>query len=428
MKRSHLLHAAWSLATLGAFALGSSWPRLSPDPSRPPHPLLSNTPDPGRLPLAKAKPNPTSPLGSPSSPTPLTPGQRDALAKRAFTDPNPLSRNQAFSQLLDSLTPENAPALLESLTTNRASGDQWRLFLYAWGATDGPAAIAHAETLQGGRKDRFLEAALPGWAGKNPSAATTWLESLEEGDAKNRQRANLVAGLADHDIALATAYALNRATLGDKQAETYLHTVAEEELRKNGPAAATTWGQSLPDGKLKATALTRIAEAYAGENPSAAAVWAAPFANTSYGPTVVAQIGNQWAERDPKAAVAWLSTLDEGTARSDGTYSALRGWTRRDPMAASEYLAALPPSPSKDSAVSGFARSLAREDPESAVIWAKTIGDESSRLKTLTRAGQSWFLRDPTQATQWLQSANLPESAQQAILNPSREDRRRARQ
>ncbi len=426
MKRSHLTHTAWGLATLSAFALGFTWNHFRPAslPS-PLSPRLLGSSSSAAAPSTNRKPPNLAP--SPGAPLPLNASQREALAKLALTDPNPLRRHQAFAQLLDSLTPENAPALLESLQANRASPDQWRLFLYAWGSKDGPAAIAHANTLPDGRKDRFLDAALPGWAGQNPTAATAWLESLEEGDSKNRQRANLVAGLADHDIALATSYALNRATLGDKQAETYLRTIAEEELRKNGPAAATAWGEALPDGPLKGSTLDRLAGAYAAENPAAAAAWAAQFANASYGPRVIEQIGSQWAQRDPQAAVAWLGTLDEGSARSDGTFSALRGWTRRDALGASQYLAALPPSPSKDSAVSGFARSLAREDPESAMIWAKTIGDETSRLKTLTRAGQTWFLRDPAQATQWLQSANLPESAQQAILNPSREDRRRAR-
>jgi len=437
--RNSLVHALWALIAAstfgGGFFLAS---RRSPQPADAAptaalgSPLLS-APGLSALPSAGFAKNPDAEAADragairPLDGEPLTPDQIEGLAKEALSDPNPLTRNLAFSKLLESMTPENVQLLMEALRDGRADGDQWRLFLYAWGAMDGAGAIEHASTLEGDRKTRFLAEALTGWASKDPTAAMAWLDTQEDGDAKNRYQWSLVGGLADRDIGMATDYVYRLSSEGNKEAARYLETVASEELRKNGTAGATLWAERLPDGALKGAALDRVAGAYVNENPEAAAAWAARFATADYGSRVIEEVGDEWAERDPRAAVAWLETLDEGAGRSEGLFSAFREWTQRDAMAASEYLAGLPAGPSKDSAVSGFARTLARDDPEAAVIWAKTITNEESRVQTLTRAGQAWFRRDPVSAAEWLQTANLPAEAQQAVINPPQDDRGRRR-
>ena len=435
MNPSLITHSAWSLAALGTFALGYVLAKpAGPDGAS--GTTRSLTVNGGLAAVSKSSPlgarqadttQAETTAGGASGPrtVSLSPEAMDSLAKDAFRDPNPLTRSLAFAKLLESITPENAPAMMESLKANRAGGEQMQIFLYAWGAMDSTGALAHAETLEAPAKQRFLNATLPGWASKDPAAAIAWLDTMEEGDAKTRFRGSLVSGLADRDIGGATNYVLARANLGDKQAAEYIQIVAGEEMRKNGPATAAAWGERLPDGPLKLQALEDIAGAYVNRDPQAAAAWAEKYATAGSGSGIIEEIGQEWAQRDPKSAVAWLGSLTDGPAKSEGTFSALREWTRRDPTAASQYLATLPASDSKDSAVSGFARSLAREDPESAIIWAKTIGNETSRTETITRAGQFWFRRDPAAAATWLQGANLPATAQQAILNPPRDDRRR---
>lgn len=433
MKRLTLTHGLWASTSILTFATG--WLLRTPSGEN----LPSGSPSSVRT--VESRSNSSGPIGlsgrpgsnakgsGPDSPTTRVVGaaEIEAISKEAFNDPNPLTRNLAFARLLESMTPENVQLVMESLRSNRAGGEQWQLFTYAWGAMDGAGAIAHAATLENGPKNRFLAQAVTGWASKEPQAATAWLEQLPDGEEKNRFRNSLVGGLADKDIGLATAYVLQRAQAGDKQAANYLEIVAGEEIRKNGAQAAIAWGESLPAGALKGAALEEIAGSYVERDPEAAATWATKYAATEYGSRVVEEIGSEWAERDPKKALSWLESLPEGAGKAEGTFSALREWTRRDAVAASEHLSAMPPSPAKDSAVSGFARSLAWQDPEAAVIWAKTITDEQSRVQTLTRAGQAWFRRDPAAASQWLQSAALPPDAQQAIMNPPRDQNRRRR-
>jgi hypothetical protein len=432
MKRSVLTHTGWSLAALVTFALGYQLANSGhADPSSASARSVAaqrlaeqeNQKSKVRQTKAAEEAAAAAEAAGQLSLPPLTAQQIEDLARDAFTDPNPLTRNQAFSKLLASMTPENVQALMASLKTNRADGHQWNLFLYAWGSMDPAGALAHADTLEGGQKFGFLNQTLPGWASKDPAGAIAWLEGMKEGDEKNRFRGSLVGGLADHDIGKATAYVMERVKAGDKMAGEFLQTVTGEALRKNGPVGAAAWGATLPDGPLKGSALDQIAGAYTRQDPAAAAAWAAQYANADYGARIIEEVSDNWAARDPKAAIAWLDTLNEGASKSEGTYSALREWTRRDALAASQYLAAMPASTTKDSAVSGFARSLAREDPESAIIWAKTITNEASRVNTLTRAGQYWFRRDPAAAANWLQSSSLPPATQEAIRNPPKDDR-----
>lgn len=434
MKKSILIHTIWGACAISTFAAGYLLAKPGGDSAgiNPSGSLTAarlqamsgplNAADTGSRAVA-ARAGEGEPVARPA----LTEDQLKELAKEVFNDPNPLKRNIAFSKMLESLTPENATAMLETMKSNRAGGDQFQLFLYAWGAVDGAGAMAHADTLEGRMKQRFLNETLPGWAGKNADAAIAWLETQKEDEGKNRLRSSLMAGLADGDLGFATGYALQRADAGDKQAASYLETVAGEQLRKNGAVAAAAWGEALPDGELKGAALDRVAGQYSREDPAAAAAWAAKYATTDYGARVVEEVGDTWAARDPKAAVEWLNTLAEGQGRSEGTFSALRNWTRKDPLAASQYLVDMPASQAKDSAVSGFARSLAGEDPQSAIAWAGTISDDASRVKTLTRAGQSWFRSDPVAASNWLQTSNLPQAAREAIVNPQRDGRRRNR-
>ena len=122
MNPSLITHGAWSFAALGTFALGYVLAKpAGPDGST--GTTRSLTVSGGQAAVSKS-----SPLGarqaagtgadtaaegaSGSRAGSLTPEAIDALAKDAFCDPNPLTRSLAFAKLLESMTPENAPALM----------------------------------------------------------------------------------------------------------------------------------------------------------------------------------------------------------------------------------------------------------------------------------------------------------------------------
>ncbi|CAN5193488.1 hypothetical protein BH23VER1_BH23VER1_12090 [soil metagenome] len=354
----------------------------------------------------------------------LTPRQIVDLAREAFQEASQLKRSLAFSKLLESLTAENALEIRDAMREMGAGRDEWQLFTYAWGAKDGEAALAHAESLEGRGRQNAIQQSLMGWASADPSAALSWLEGQGEIDDLQRLRGSLIGGMADRDIALATDQAYKFAADGDTRASNYLEEVAEEKLRTGGHLEAASWAAALRDGPLKGAALDRVGGRYVREDPEAAARWATEFASTDYGTRVIEEIGDEWAERESEAAVAWLDSLPDGAPRNEGMESAFDEWADRDPRAASEYLAKMPPSAARDSAVNGFAAELSEDDPLSAVVWAETIGQDDLRIRALTRVARNWYQRDAATALEWLESANLPPESVRAVVDPRRRGRR----
>ena len=436
MQTSPIVHGVWGLVAIATFAIGalskSSKDRALADSAGGGSGTRSTSPTVSGLPGGTTQPSrqATTRNGTDGSGQDevsgdgvgLSVAQVKLIATDALTDPNPLNRSLAFSKLLEGITPENAEAMQEALREGNASRDQWRLFLYAWGVTDGPGALEHAASnLEGDRLHRFQGEVLTGWASTDPDAAISWAAGIEDPELASRMRFSLVGGLADHDIGYATDFAFRMADEGDRNASRYIDSIASEQMRKGGLDSTLVWAEGLPDGSLKGSALDRVASSYVQKEPEAAAAWAEQFASTDWGVRVIEEIGDEWAERDPTASVAWLETLPQGAGRSEGTYSAFREWAQRDARAASEHLVSMQDSAAKDHAVRGLARTIASRDPEAAVAWANTIGSDQMRTETLTRAAREWFRRDRAAAAEWLTTSGLPAEAQQQITSPPRD-------
>lgn len=432
MIKKHSIHALWFVAALGAYGLGA-WNRGGAnDPNGTDLATVVRAPAPPDVSLRRAlQPDGTgeagqegnAPASSPSRAA-LSQTEIESMAREAFNDPNPLKRQLAFARLLEGLTADNAESIRAQMAGGNASGDQWRLFQYAWGSVDGQGALTAAGKIEDeGRRNGAISQALSGWASADPTQAIAWLNGLENQDQKNRFQDSLVGGLADYDIGFATNYVMDLAAAGDKRAGDHMRTVASEQLRKEGPEGAARWAEALADGDVKGAALERVANSFAARDPEAAAAWAAQFATASYGTQVIDEIGEEWAEQNPTATVNWLLNLPDSRGKSAGMHSALGEWARRDPTAASQYLVDMPQSPLKDEAVGGFVRRVAWEDPQAALAWARTIAQESTRQEAMTRAGQALFVRDREAALQWLPTSGLPPEAQKRILETRRRDR-----
>ncbi len=429
MKRSLMVHGCWAIAVLMAFVVGS---RKNVSAS------AGNSADAGSAVNVRtsARFSEAGAEGGPSRSGNRPGASRDggmlgrlfgslasssaagleALAGQALRDPNPITRRLAFSRLLEALTPENAEAIRAQLVTHGADGDQWRDFHYSWGALAGKAAFDHAA----GSSERDLAATMTGWAAANPSEALALLANLpsELQGQRDELTASVVSGLADHDRAMATDLVLRLGQQGNGEARNLMELVAYETLRAEGPEAAARWSESLPDGPLKGSAMSRIADAYVRKDPEAAARWAERFAADDDASRAIEQVGARWAQSNPVAAVGWLESLPPGSGQNAGLRNAFGDWEDRDPAAAGEYLLAMPLSPQRDSAISGFATGYAWQNPRIAIAWAQDIRDPALRQSSLTRAGQAFFRRDPNGAQAWLESSDLPAEVRQQIVRP----------
>jgi hypothetical protein len=340
----------------------------------------------------------------------------DALAEQAFRDPNPITRRLAFSRLLESLTPENAEALRSRMVELGADGDQWRDFHYSWGAIAGKAAFDHAAASD----EPDLAATMTGWAAANPAEALAMLNNLPETMRGQRDEltASVVSGLTHQDAAMATDLVLKLGGEENPRAGNLMELVASATLRSKGPEQASLWAESLPDGALKGTAMSRVAESYVRKDPAGAARWVQRFAAEDYATRAVERIGGDWAENDPIAAVGWLESLPTGSGQAAGLRNAFGDWEDRDPVAAGQYLLAMPLTPQRDAAISGFATGYAWQNPQVAIAWAQDIRDPALRQSSLTRAGQAFYRRDPAGALAWLETSGLPEEVRQQVAAP----------
>lgn len=427
MKKSLIIHGCWAVAVFTAFSLGT---RNGGSPSvekadeknradgfRSSARLEESRADArtsrsgNRSKEDRDESNLSSLFGSIASAS----GNLDLLAEQALRDPNPITRRLAFSRLLEALTPENAEAIRSQLVSLGASGDQWRDFHYSWGAIAGKAAFDHAAASD----EPDLAATMTGWAAANPSEALALLKDLpqEMQGQRDELTASVVSGLAHRDQNMATDLVLRLGQEGNGRAGNLMEIVANETLRSKGPEQASQWAESLPDGPLKGTAMSRIAESYARKDPLAAAQWAQRFADKDYASRTIEQVGGRWAQSDPVAAVGWLESLPAGNGQTAGLRNAFGDWEDRDPAAAGEYLLAMPQSAKRDSAISGFATGYAWQNPQLAIAWAQDIRDPGLRQSSLTRAGQAFFQRDPAGARAWLETSGLPAATQQQIAN-----------
>jgi len=426
LRKEWLVHGAWALFAAAAFVIGSG---RSPEAgagsgveagdSRPlgPARIRDGEAETSRAALVAGRPGSERDGGELSKlfgGYSLEGAGLEALAEQAFRDPNPITRRLAFSRLLEGMTAENALTIREQLVSLDAGDDEWRDFNYAWGALAGREAFDFAAESE----ERDLRATLTGWSAANPAEALAMLDALPPDLAEQRGRLaeSVVAGLADHDLAMATDLAMRMAAEGTGRADRMIRTVANEVLRSGSPAEASLWADSLADGPAKGAAMDRVAGAFVREDPEAAAAWVESYAGDEYAARAVAEVGEEWAERDPQTAVAWLEGLPEGPGQNSGLSSAFGDWEDRDPQAAGEYLMGMPVSPQRDSAIAGFARGYAWQDPQTAIAWAQDIADAGLRQESLTQVGRAYFRRDPDGARAWLETSGLsPEARQQVI-------------
>ena len=361
-----------------------------------------------------------------------------ALGEKFRSSNNPIEKRLSFSKLLEGLTAENALLVREQIEHMDHHSAEFREFHYAWGAVGGAdAALFGIDT-----EEDDMMPALAGWASADPSAAMTWVQTLDMANdprfdpllvdrkleaegLKNHLMRGLVQGLADTDPEAATAFLLSAAENGEKAAyHGMMHMVVEARLRDASPEEAAAWASSLEDEHLRGQAIDRVADRFARGDLEAAKTWASGLGDDAGGAAAVAQVGAHLARRDPQAAVAWLGELPAGDGQNRGMHRAMGEWTGRDPGAASRHLVEMPASDAKDAAISGFSRRIAWDDPEAAVAWAATIGSEEHRHGALVGAGRTWVRRDRQSASDWLASSSLPAEIQQAILNPPQKRKR----
>ena len=386
MNKQLFTHLGWALVAVSAFVLGSKFvtekSTAASDAKKKTNSVTINSGDSSNSSGATSRKRSTSSQDtSTKSDRPLPEADLIALGEEMRAAKGPIARRLIFGEILKALTPENAKQMRENIAHLSQDSPEFREFHYAWGSLAGKVAIDNgAETPK-----RDMAASLSGWAATDPDGAMEYFSSLSENakNGGNYMKWGAVFGLADADPNLASEFAVERFSGGDKEAGKMIHIAANAVLRSGDPEEAAAWAQNIPEGTLQNQAYQRL--------------------------------GSDFAKKDPAEAVQWASQLPDGDGKNHAISSSFHTWAGRSPEQAAEAISSIP-ADQRDSARYGYATRVVHDNPAMGVEWAAAISDPEDRNNALVDTGRVYMRKDREGANQWLQNSGLSAEDQARII------------
>lgn len=344
---------------------------------------------------------------------PLSEGQIEELVLASIKSSDPVERRRAFDRILqemrqDSFTVEQAMTIRKVMHNNKASGDQWRTFDYAWGANDPEAAVAYIDQISERYRNGYTSNMLPGLASVEPQTAIDLVAEME-GDVRRRMTGRLIEGLADNDIGVATEYVFGLAENEDPHTTEHMRKLAREVVDNEGLEGGLSWAENLEEGRLQGAALWQVANEFTNEDPEAASQWAEKFVGQDQNARLFGEVVREWDDRE--AAEAWVASLEPSQGQRDALSAVFGFKGANQPHEAVQEIIEMPASQDRDFAINGFISGLAAQDGESAVIWAAEISEPAMRQAAMIRAGRHFFRQDQKAAMDWFAASDLPEAS-----------------
>ena len=282
----------------------------------------------------------SAPIRQQQSRPPLTKEEIEELVLTAIKSADPIERRKAFDRVLqeiesDSFTKEQAMITRSAMGENGASGEQWRLFDYAWGANHSQVALAHVDEIPDRYRKGFLGNMLPGLASAESQIAIELFEGLEpslQGQLRNR----LYEGLIDNNIDSATDYVYNAANPENHDWRP-MDTFARELANEQGLDATLAWAAELPEGSLRGNAWSAAYAKWTSQNPHAAVESIVDMPPSGDRNQAINGFISALAGQDPEAAVTWAAEISEPGMRKSAMIRAGSQFFQQDPGAANEW-------------------------------------------------------------------------------------------
>lgn len=348
--------------------------------------------------------------------------------QRALFEPDPVLRAQRIAELLGSLTPELAPSVAETFEQARQSGiqfgEEYRLFLRAWGKLDGATAMEYAGQKADGKNTPELLSTLAGWASASPQQARAWVEALAEGSAKEGLIYGLLDGWSMSDFASAATYAESRPR--SEARDEFRKLLLQRALATGGTVAAQQWVQRIPNDEhnqlYKQRAFDEVIQTMLYRDPSAAAHWIAQNAGQAFlGGSAVVDTVAKLAQSAPMEALNWMQNLPgiSDTQREKGAVAAMNRWAEKDPQAAGNWLVQNQEHPAYDRMAGQYAQAIAEEHPQAAREWAQSMADENARMRAELENARAYLRKYGEAGKQSLLAAGYRQGTiDQAAQNP----------
>ena len=272
----------------------------------------------------------------------LTTEEIQSLIRESIKSANPLERRLAFDRVLQEIgssefTMELAMAARVTMAEDGASGDQWRLFDYAWGANHPDAAIAYLNEVPAQQNEAFLANMIPGLGSEHPQRAIELFSNLDS-DLQARIRPRFLEGLIDNDTALATEY-LYESTDRENYNWRPMDELARELVRNQGLESTLEWAADLPEGTLRGSAWSAAYAVWASQDPQAAVQSIIAMPRGADRNLAINGFVSAHAHQDGEMAVTWAAEIAEPSLRQDAMIRVGRQYFAQNPQAATEWFA-----------------------------------------------------------------------------------------
>jgi len=345
--------------------------------------------------------------------------------EEALREFDPLRRAYLLSHSLQDLGPDDLPQLLRVLEHENMGiePEEVQLIMLAWARFDAPGAYAWATEGPQAWRTTLTTSAMYAWGYTDGPAAMRAVEEIEESEFKEQMKQNAIHGwLRSDDKKGASEYVANYPDL--KRRGRLFFLLAGEIVMKEGTDAAMRWVEDLADdapNNLKLGIFHHVAKMVAREDPVRAAEWFLEHRTRPYSEGALSGIALRWVQHhDRPAAFEWLLAMSgdgirEGE-REEAIAQGFRSWMQLDHKAAEPWLLSMLPNPALEPAIMEAVKALLPRDPGRAMEWAKRLHDEKQRNAQLVRVGIRWGGRDPEALEEWLQESDLPEETRKMIL------------
>jgi hypothetical protein len=264
--------------------------------------------------------------------------------RSAITDPDKLRKQRAVLDLLEYLTPKNAPVVRDVFLALRKANAKddfaWAAFWTRWGEIDGAAALeyaaaAHPELGGSGAGTNAME----GFIGADSTVARRWLSTHGDLPAFDVFARVYVESLAKTDFSMAT-HDLFALPLQPEERYSSLGPIVREALNSGGIIGVERWFEQLNDLQKK-EAFIHTVWAIKDADLDALTSWYSAQADRSWRDDKhLDDIVRRYAERDPAASIEWLLSLPPSsqTGQPAGLPMAVDTWARSDAGSAAAWL------------------------------------------------------------------------------------------
>ena len=296
---------------------------------------------------------------------------RSSLPERMGSS-NPVTRLQAFAELLQNPTSDSVATALEiyeKLPEGPTRSSELRMLTFSWGQTDPRAALEWVENLDGFEKHMGSNSVLDAWAREDADSAIAWAEENFEGK-NNPYFVGVIHGLAESNLFKATDL-MTSLPYGSVRGRAA--SIVMSKAWRMGEGVALHLADNLPEGSVQNFAFGEIAEKIAKEDLNRAVEWVENMDESEIKVAASEDVAQQWAKQNPEAASEWVSKMPEGESRSESMEEVVRVWAKQDPVATAEWLNQFPSGELMDEPITAFVREVARQDPENALTWAQSI-------------------------------------------------------